>query len=277
MHFLFAIFISLFFSPCTLSATVNAGPSGFNQSGLMIGHYQAISSKGIFIKRRYVPFLLGAGLGDSSAYPPIEYPLQIKTPHIADILKTLAPDKPIIIHYKKQIKHWRGWHLLGLMPPTFITNLSEPVQFSSPGTTGNQRWSALDETGKLNTMQASGFILRLFRFGTFNELCSISVHLGGESKESSPVHQSTLIGLDENDRLIEDSTALIINKSIAHVGHFNIASEDGCQFAENALKAGAMVEVAFSKRYFKLFNLHSNTVHTIKQLNNGLFSIPKAE
>ena len=116
-------------------------------------------------------------------------------------------------------------------------------------------------------MKASGYLLRWYQQGSFDHLCSVSIHLGGERTAKKAFHSGTLIGINKDGEKEEDIEAMMINESQQNIGHFNITSKDGCLAAKSYLKAGKMVEIGFAKHYFHLFETFKHSIHSIKFQN----------
>lgn len=250
----FIVLISLF----SLKSLANNNTPIHN--GLAIGVIDKVDRSIIFLNHK-LSLNLSATPFENKVYPAIPFSLLIDNDNllhkVLSVEQTHSP-KHVIVKYQ-------------IMPPMMkfrSLGFKHQVQLidihKAESTKQLNDWQ--DNTFKKpeNTMKASGYLLRWYQQGSFDNLCSVSIHLGGEITSTKAFHSGTLIGFNKKGKAEEDIGAMIINEANENIAHFNITSKNGCLAAKQYLKAGKMVEIGFAKHYFHLFDIFKHTVHSLR-------------
>lgn len=228
--------------------------SEFHASGIFFGRPIKTSKRGIIWDTYEAR--VNAGSIQNSFYLGISREVSMESEELFNQFNSLDSDTTYIFHYEQP--HW-------INPEIEETHLMirkiEPMSPELPFEfTGVTKASEIEKTGRYSTGERSGKIVLVKRWGVWDIDCSVELNmanLGITTPESALVNPN----LQGGGANIEGWSSIIgLNNSIV----FSVYSEEGCSFAEKALKSGRDVVIHYSEDVIEWWDKYSRIIDEIK-------------
>ena len=222
-------------------------PIKTSERGILFDTYEAQISVGSFQNSFYLGGLLDVSMESEAVFNQFDE-LDTNETYVFRF------ERPYGLNPEIEETHWLIRSIEPLQPDT---------KFEYRGVT---KASEIEKSGNYSHGDRPGKIIAVKRWGFFDIDCSVELNMGAlgmtvpESALAAQIQASQ--GNIEN---LGTSTMLGLNNSIV----FNVYSEEGCAFAEQALISGRDVTIEYTEDHIEWWDEYSRVVHEIRLSDNS--------
>ena len=183
--------------------------------------------------------------------------VSIESKEVFDKFDSLDSDQTYVFHYEQPF-----WMNPEIEETHFLIRDIEPLSPSMAFTfDGVIKASEIEKTGGYSSGERPGKIVLVRRWGFLDVDCSVELNMGdlGITTPEAALVNPNLQGGGANVESSGQSTMLGLKNSIV----FNVYSEEGCAFAEQALKAGRDVVIHYTEDHAEWWDKYARIINEI--------------
>ena len=229
--------------------------SDFHGSGVFFGRPIKTSERG-FIWNTWEA-QINVGSIQNTFYLGKLIDVSIESKEVFDKFDSLDSNQTYVFHYEQPF-----WMNPEIEETHYLIRKIEPLSPNMDFTyDGVIKASEIEKTGGYSSGERPGKIILVRRWGFFDIDCSVELNMGnlGITTPESALVNPNLQGGGANVENSGQSTILGLINSIT----FNVYSEEGCAFAEQALKAGRDVVIHYTEDHAEFWDKYSRIIDEI--------------
>lgn len=269
--------------PVTKGSTV--GAEQFWGHGTLVGVPGKAMKSWAGVNIYSVDFLLAGGIQgiNQGTYSSIRMVGTVFRQSIFDEYKALTTSLPMVMRYVTKAYYNPGKYITVQPSYYWIYRLESPPRFEDTPSFKRARFMHNEEEtsfwqkGWRASGTRTGYIAHVKRWGFFGGVtCSLFLHEGGTKQVGvtaaglatvAGITMAVMPGLSENQQKAAAITAGVVAasriKDVPNINGYNIFSEEGCQFAEDAAKSVSKVKIDLSEGFLPTWNIYKGIVHKI--------------